>query len=70
MNSPVLEVYNISQPFLMEDKIMKLNPDYVRDILFYIEENVNYNTETIPPKHNELWFGKIYEDKYFENHDK
>ena len=42
---------------------MKLNPDYVRDILLYIEKNVDYNTETIPPKHNELWFGKIYKDE-------
>lgn len=49
---------------------MKLNPDYVRDILLYIEENVDYNTETIPPKHNELRFSKIYEDKYFKNHEK
>ena len=45
---------------------MKLNPDYVRDILLYIEKNVDYNTETIPPKHNELWFGKIYKDEYFK----
>ena len=49
---------------------MKLNPDYVRDILLYIEKNVDYNTETIPPKHNELWFGKIYKDEYFKNHEK
>lgn len=33
---------------------MKLNPDYVRDILLYIEENTDYSTETIPPTHNEL----------------
>lgn len=49
---------------------MKLNPDYVRDILLYIEKNVDYNTETIQPKHNELWFGKIYKDEYFKNHEK
>lgn len=49
---------------------MKLNPDYVRDILLYIEENKNYNTEVIPPMHNELWYGKIFEDKYFEYYDK
>lgn len=45
---------------------MKLNPDYVRDILLYIEENTDYSTETIPPTHNELQYGKIFEDKYFE----
>lgn len=49
---------------------MKLNPDYVRDILLYIEENTDYSTETIPPTHNELWYGKIFEDKYFEYYDK
>lgn len=49
---------------------MKLNPDYVRDILLYIEETLDYNTETVTPQHNELWYGKILDEERFKEHNK
>ena len=49
---------------------MKLNADYVRDILLYIEKNLDYQEPTNPNYHNELLFGKLLADNVFDEHNK
>lgn len=49
---------------------MKLNADCVRDILLYIEENVNYEDSSNPTFHNELMFGKLLADDTFKKYNK
>lgn len=51
---------------------MRLNADYVRDILLYIEKNLDYkNSDSSTPSiHEEISDGKLICDKSFENYDK
>ena len=51
---------------------MKLNHDYVRDILLYIEENLYYedSQSATPNKHQEISDGQLLCDDYFKNHNK
>ena len=49
---------------------MKLNADYVRDILLYIEKNLDYQEPTNPNYHNELLFGKLLADNVFDEYNK
>lgn len=50
---------------------MKLNHDYVRDILLFIEEELDYqcNTKT-PTYHNEITDGQLLANKKFERYNK
>lgn len=47
---------------------MRLNADYVRDILLYIEKNLNY--DDFSNTHKEINRGKLLRDVYFTNHNK
>ena len=47
---------------------MRLNADYVRDILLYIENNLGYDEYS--NTHKEIHHGKLLRDDYFENYDK
>lgn len=47
---------------------MRLNADYVRDILLYIESNLNY--DEFSNTHKEINHGKLLRDDYFVNYDK
>lgn len=51
---------------------MKLNADYVRDILLYIEKNLNYKNSdsNIPSIHKEISDGKLISDNFFDNYNK
>lgn len=49
---------------------MRLNHDYVRDILLYIEEKLNYEDSSNPAYHKNIFFGKLLTDNYFEKYDK
>lgn len=49
---------------------MKLNVDYVRDILLYIEENVKYDDASNPNRRKEIMFGKLLADKTFDQYNK
>lgn len=51
---------------------MKLNADYVRDILLYIEDNLDYkdSDSDTPSRHKEITNGKLVCDDYFKNYDK
>lgn len=49
---------------------MRLNADYVRDILLYIEKNLDYKDSSNPNYHNELLFGKLIADNVFSKHNK
>lgn len=51
---------------------MKLNADYVRDILLYIEKNLDYedSQSKTPSKHKEISDGKLVCDKCFDSYDK
>jgi hypothetical protein len=50
---------------------MRLNYDYVRSILLFIEKELDYkgNTEC-PTYHNEIFYSKLLADKYFQEYDK
>nr|DAI04395.1 MAG TPA: YjcQ protein [Caudoviricetes sp.] len=47
---------------------MRLNADYVRDILLYIESNLNY--DDLSNAHKEISHGKLLRDEHFANYDK
>lgn len=47
---------------------MKLNADYVRDILLYIEKNLGYNKGSYI--HKEITNGKLISDDFFTNYNK
>ena len=47
---------------------MRLNADYVRDILLYIENNLGYDEYS--NNHKEIGYGKLLCDEYFINYDK
>lgn len=47
---------------------MRLNHDYVRDILLYIEKNLGY--EEFSNMHKEIHYGKLLCDEHFANYDK
>ena len=47
---------------------MRLNADYIRDILLYIESNLNY--DEFSNTHKEINHGKLLRDDYFTNYDK
>ena len=49
---------------------MRLNHDYVRDILLYIEKNLDYKDSSNPSYHKEMIFGKLLADDTFCNHNK
>lgn len=51
---------------------MKLNADYVRDILLFIEKELDYEytDSNTPSKHKEISDGKLVCDKCFDNYDK
>ena len=49
---------------------MRLNHDYVRDILLYIEEKLEYEDPSNPAYHEEMFFGTLLTDSYFEKYDK
>ena len=51
---------------------MKLNADYVRDILLFIEKELDYEytDSNTPSKHKEISDGKLACDKCFDNYDK
>lgn len=49
---------------------MKLNADYVRDILLYIEENLTYKDSLDSIYRNSLSFGLLLADDYFAKHNK
>lgn len=49
---------------------MKLNHDYVRDILLYIENNIGYKDSSNPNSHKMIRFGKFFENDIFENYNK
>lgn len=42
---------------------MKLNHDYIRDVLLYVEENLNYD-ET--GNHQNIWFASIPDEEKFK----
>ena len=47
---------------------MKLNPDCIRDVLLYLEENLNYNHENVGSiEHNSITMSKIAEDLHNQN---
>ena len=41
---------------------MKLNPDCIRDILLYLEENLSYTNSLISMEHNEIAIHKVISD--------
>ena len=46
---------------------MKLNPDCIRDVLLYLEENLSYNHETEGSiEHNTITMHKISKDLHNE----
>lgn len=47
---------------------MRLNHDYVRDILLYIEKNLGY--DEFYNTHKEIHHGKLLCDEHFANYDK
>lgn len=47
---------------------MRLNADYVRDILLYIENNLDY--DVFSNMHKEIYHGKLLCDEHFVNYDK
>lgn len=51
---------------------MKLNHDYVRSILLFIEQNLDYeNADSPTPSiHKEITDGKLICDSYFDKYDK
>lgn len=51
---------------------MKLNADYVRDILLYIEKFLDYedSQSNTPYHHKEISDGKLVCDEHFKNHNK
>lgn len=50
---------------------MKLNYDYVREILLFIEENLHYEKfDNLPINHSGIMYGKLLSNQVFENHDK
>lgn len=49
---------------------MKLNHDYIRDILLYIENNLDYENPSNPRYHDELLFGKLLSDDSFDKYNK
>lgn len=50
---------------------MKINPDCIRDVLLYLEENLTYNHENEGSvEHNSITMHKIAEDLHSEHsHD-
>jgi hypothetical protein len=60
--------YEVHLPFREDDK-MKLNHDYVRDILLFIENNLDYE-DSPPTHHKEIFYGILLADKYFTEYDR
>lgn len=50
----------------MEINTVKLNADYIRDILLFIEDNLDYDSNG---NHNELRYTKLLSNNTFKNHD-
>lgn len=49
---------------------MKINPDCIRDVLLYLEENLSYNHETKSSiEHNSITIHKISEDLYKKGYE-
>lgn len=50
---------------------MILNHDYVRDILLYIESNLNYKSgEEVPTHHKKIDHSRLLDKEQFKNHNK
>ena len=50
---------------------MILNHDYVRDILLYVEKNLNYKSgEEVPTHHKKLDHSRLPDKEQFKNYDK
>ena len=50
---------------------MTLNYDYVRDILLFIEKNLNYeHFDKLPMNHRKIMYGQLLSDVAFDGYDK
>ena len=50
---------------------MTFNYDYVRDILLFIEKNLNYeHFDKLPMNHKKIMYGKLLSDVSFDGYDK